>query len=594
MPKPSPQSLWSRLEARLHHLRPSEATGVLALAVAVGLLAGAGNLAFRWMIELVHLVVFEGGGRLLGLHGGYPALLLLPLLPGFGALLLAPLDAVFPGEVRGYGLPRFLEVVNLRGAVFRARTVVVKSLAAAITIGSGGSAGMEGPIAAIGGAIGSQVGQALRVGQDRLRLLVACGVAAGVGGTFNAPIAGVFFAQEIVLLRSFEASSFTPIVIASGIGTLVTRAVEGNRPAFHVPHYALKSPWEVGFYMLLGVLVGLVAVHFIRSFYALSDRFAALRAPERVKPVIGALLTGVVGIALPHVMGNGYEHVELALAGQMGGFLMLFVAAAKVYATGLTLGSGNAGGVFAPSLFVGAMLGGAYGYLVTALFPELSAGPGAYALVGMGGFLAAATHAPMTAIFLIFEMTHEYSVILPIMFCCVIGYTVSRYLQRESIDTLELARRGIHLEEGREVSVLQSLRAGDIMNPRVEAVAETMPLRELLQMIPRSRHVTFPVVDPQGRLAGILSLQDFREVAYEEGLEDLVVAGELATRQVVTVYPDESLRDALAKIGFRNIEHLPVVSREDPRRIVGMLSRRDVVSAYNKALLDRSLRAGEG
>lgn len=563
------------------------------MAVVVGLLAGVGNLAFRGMIDLVHWGVFEGGSRLLGLRGGFPALLLLPLIPTLGAALLVPLDMLFPGEVRGYGLPRFLEVVNLRGALFRARTVVVKSAAAAITIGTGGSAGMEGPIAAIGGALGSQVGQLLRVGQDRLRLLVACGVAAGVGGTFNAPIAGVFFAQEIVLLRSFQAASFTPIVIASGVGTLVTRAVEGNRPAFAVPHYALKSPWELGFHMVLGVVVGLAAVHFIRSFYALSDRFAKWRVPGRAKPLLGAFLTGVIGIGLPQVLGNGYEHVELALAGQLGGWLLLLAGLAKVYATGLTLGSGNAGGVFAPSLFIGAMLGGAFGALVTHLFPEISSGPGSYALVGMGGFLAAATHAPMTAIFLIFEMTNEYEVILPIMFCCVIGFTVSRFFQHESIDTLELARRGIHLEEGREVSVLQGIRASEVMSDRVEVVPETTPLRVLLQMIPRSRHVTFPVVDREGRLSGILSLQDFREIAYEEGLEDLIVAGELATREVVTVFPDESLRDALGKIGYRNFEHLPVVSREDPLRVVGMLSRGDVLSAYNKALIDRSLRGQE-
>ncbi|MDW7709352.1 MAG: chloride channel protein [Deferrisomatales bacterium] len=578
---------------RLHGLRPSENTALLAMAVAVGLLAGVGNLAFRRLIDLFHFLVFQEGGQWLGVHTGFPAVLLLPLLPTAGAVLLAPLDLFFPGEIRGYGLPRFLEAVNLKGAVFRARAMVGKSLAAAITIGTGGSAGMEGPIAAIGGALGSLVGQGLRVSHERLRTLVACGVAAGVGGTFNAPIAGVFFAQEIVLLRSFEATSFTPIVISSAIGTLVTRAVEGNHPAFRVPHYALHSPWEVIFYAILGVIVGLAAVHFIRSFYALADRFAAWRAPERLKPIAGAFATGVVGIALPQVLGNGYEHVELALAGQMGGLLLLVVAAAKVYATGLTLGSGNAGGVFAPSLFVGAMLGGAYGTLVTALFPGTSAGPGAYALVGMGGFLAAATHAPMTAIFLIFEMTHEYSVILPIMVACVIGYTVSRYFQKDSIDTLELARRGIHLEEGREVSVLQAIQAGDVMNPGVEGIPEGMPLREILQFIPRSRHMTFPVVDAQGRLAGILSLQDFREIAYEEGLEDLVVAGELATREVITVFPDESLRDALGKIGVRNFEHLPVVSREDPRRILGMLSRRDIVTAYNKALIDRSLRGEE-
>lgn len=586
--------LSDRLNRWIDRIRPSEHTATLYMAVAVGLLAGAGNIAYRRLIHLVHRVVFETGWHVLGIDYGFPFLLLLPLLPTVGAALLVPLDMLFPGEVRGYGLPRFLETVNLKGAVFRARTLVVKSLASAITIGTGGSAGTEGPIAQIGGTLGSLVGQVLRVGQERLRTLVACGVAGGISGTFNAPIAGVFFAHEIVLLRNFDATSFTPIVISSGLGALVTRTFEGNRPAFEVPrHYVLRSPWEVVFYCVLGVLVALAAVAFIRSFYDLTDRFARWKAPERLKPLAGAVLTGVIGIALPQVLGDGYEHIEAALAGQIGGGLLLALAGAKILATGLTLGSGNAGGVFAPSLFIGAMLGGAYGSLVRAWFPSLAAGPGAYALVGMGGFLAAATHAPMTAIFLIFEMTGEYSVILPIMFCCVIGYTVCRYFQRESIDTLELARRGIHLEEGREVGLLESIRAEDVMNPEVEAIHEATPLRQLLRVIPSSRHVTFPVVDDEGRLTGILSLQDLREVAYEEGLEDLIVAKELATPRVITIFPDETLRDALAKIGYRNIEHLPVVRRDDPRKVVGMLSRRDILAAYNKALIDRTFRGAQ-
>ena len=583
-----------RIRSLLENLRPSEHTALLGMAIVVGLLGGFGNILYRRMIEFVHRVVFEGGGEWLNLERGWPWVLLLPLLPMVGAALLIPLAALFPGEVRGYGLPKFLETVNLKGAVFRARTVVVKSVASAITIGSGGSAGTEGPIAQIGGAIGSLVGQALNVGQDRLRTLVACGVAAGIGGTFNAPIAGVFFAHELVLCRSFVTSSFVPVVISSGLGAMVTRAVEGNRPAFQVPEYLLRTPWEVVLYVPLGILVGLVAVHFIRSFYSISDRCHACSAPGWFKPVVGAALTGVLAIAFPQVLGDGYHHVELALAGQLTGWALVLVALAKMYATGFTLGSGNAGGVFAPSLVIGAMLGGAYGWAVNLLFPGFAAGPGAYALVGMGGFLAAATHAPMTAIFLIFEMTGEYSVIVPIMFACVIGYSVSRWLQPHSIDHLELARRGIHLEEGRETNVLKSIQVGTLMHRQVESFPETTPLGVMLRAIPSSRHVTFPLVDSAGKLSGIISLQDFREVAYEEGLADLVVAGELGTREVITVFPDDSVHDALARIGYRNIEHLPVVSRADPREILGMLSRQDILSAYNKALIDRSLRSPEG
>ena len=557
------------------------------MAAAVGLLAGLGNVLFRRLIDLFHLLIFEKGSELLGIGSAFPALLLLPLLPAAGAVLLIPLDLLFPGEVRGYGLPRFLERVNLRGALFRARTLAVKIIAPAVTIGTGGSAGVEGPIAQIGGIVGSMVGQIFHVGHERLKTLVACGVAAGIAGTFNAPLAGVFFAHEIVLLGSFEGSSFTPVVIASGVGTITTWLLDGNRRAFQIPPSTLVSSWEAVTFILLGLAMAYLAVHFIRSFYAISDRFRSSPLPTWLKAILGAAATGAVAIAIPQVLGNGYEHVEKALAGEGPGPLLLLIAFAKIYSTGLTLGSGNAGGVFAPSLFIGAMAGGAFGSVVTALFPESSSGAGVYALAGMGGFLAAATHAPMTAIFLIFEMTGEYSLILPIMFTCGIGYAVSRHLQKDSIDTLDLARRGIRLEEGRDVAVLQSLRVKDVMTEDVEALPEHTPLRQLLQRIPSSRHTTFPVVDTQGRLSGILGLQDFREVTYEEDLWDLVVAKELATPQVITAFSDETLRDVLDKIGFRNIEHVPVVSREDPKRIVGMVSRRDILSGYRKALLGK-------
>ncbi|MBI5014997.1 MAG: chloride channel protein [Deltaproteobacteria bacterium] len=564
------------------------------MAVAIGLLAGLGNVAYRALLDLCHLLIFDGGSALLGLGSSLFRSALLPLLPAAGALLLIPLEYVFPGEVRGQGFSRFLETVHLRGSLLRARSILIKAVSSAITIGSGGSAGVEGPVAQIGGALGSMVGQRLKVSQERLQTLVACGVAAGIGGTFNAPIAGVFFAEEIVLLGSFGAGNFTPLVISSGVGTLVARTLEGNRPAFRVPPYVLRSPWEMLLYAFLGLLIAFFAVHFIRSFHAIGDRFHEWKAPAGIKGIVGAGLTGVIGIGLPQVLGNGYPHVEAALAGTLTVGVLLALSLAKMYATGLTLGSGNAGGIFAPCLFIGAMIGGAFGVVAGALFPRIAAGPGAYALVGMGGFLAAATHAPMTAIFLIFEMTNEYSAILPIMTTAVIGYSVSRHFQAYSIETFELARRGIHLEQGREVDMLRSIQVREVMSPAFDAISEAMPLREVLRFIPTSRHTTFPVVDAQQRLAGILSLQDLREVVYEESLHDIVIAKDISTRDVVTAFPDETLRDALAKIGFRNIEHLPVVRRDEPTTVLGMVSRRDIVSAYNKALIARAGASAPG
>ncbi len=586
-----PNRLRERCTAALSRLRVSENTFMIILAVIIGVISGLVNYAFRMTIEFFDWLVIGQGSALLGVSFDEwsASRLLVIFFPMIGAFLLVPLFYFFGAEMRS-GFPQFLTTVNLKGAKIPGRTIFTRGAASAVVIGTGGSAGQEGPIAQIGGAIGSQIGQGFKMSGERLKVLVACGVAGGVAATFNAPIAGVFFAHEIVLRSSFERTSFTSIVIASAMSTVVSRALLGNHPEFVVPPYVLVHAGELAFYLVLGVLIGGLAALFIDTHYRIKDRFDALSMHPLAKPFVGAALVGVIGVGFPQVFGNGYEFIEAVLHGDGSLYLLGALVVLKALATSFTLGSGLPGGLFAPSLFLGAVAGGAFGKGAQLLFPGMIASPGAYALVGMGAFLSAATHAPMTAIFLLFEITASYEVIIPIMMTCVIGTAISRRIKRENLETVELARAGINLEGGKERNVLQSIRVGEVMNRQAETIPENMTLRQFTDFMASTRHTNFPLVNRSGELTGIISEQDFMGVVFEPDLMDLVVVKELATLKVVTVHEDDNLDEAMRRIGIRNIEQLPVVDRHTGKKLVGIVSRRDMLSAYNRALMARTLQ----
>ena len=580
-----------RLNLRLlTRFKISENTFMAVLAVAIGLLAGLGNYALRSLIELIHWGVIEQGSAALSISFDEWSWsrLLTPLFPICGGLLLLPFAYYFPNDMKA-GFPSFLEKVNLRGAKLPARTIVTRGFASAITLGTGGSAGQEGPIAQLGGAIGSQCGQLFKMSGDRLKVLVACGAAAGVAATFNAPLAGVFFAQEIVLLASFEMTSFTAIVISSGMATVVSRALIGDHGELTAPSFSLDSPWELLLYLLLGLLIGALAAAFIDSHYRIKDYFGKLKLSPLLKPILGCALVGVIGIAFPQVLGNGYEYIDTVIQGQGMWLLLAALVVVKAVATSITLGSGMPGGLFAPSLYLGAVAGGAFGKLAQLLFPGLAIVPGAYALVGMGAFLSAATHAPMTAIFMLMELTDSYEVIVPIMLSCVVGTAVARHYKKDSLDTVELSRAGIDLEAGKERNIMASITVGQVMSRDPESIPESMTLRQFAEFIASTRHTNFPLVNAAGELSGIISVQDFLGVVFEQDLMDLVVVQELATTDVITVCASDNLDTAMQRIGYRNIEQLPVVDPQQNNRLVGIISRRDMVSAYNRELMSKSL-----
>lgn len=557
------------------------------LATLVGLLGGFGAIGFRYLIGLVQRIAYGGGGNLLELVRALPWSMKI-WVPAAGGLVVGPLVYFMAREAKGHGVPEVMEAVALRSGIIRKRIVVIKSLASAISIGTGGSVGREGPIVQIGSAVGSSLGQILGVSGDRIRTLVGCGAAAGIAATFNAPIAGSMFALEIIL-GDFGLATFSPIVISSVVATAVSRHFLGNAPAFIVPPYQLVSAWELPLYVVLGAFCAFVAVAFTTILYKTEDLFDDLRFPEYLKAVLGGFMLGGLALVFPEILGVGYPAMDLALAEELTWWILLLLVGVKILATSITIGSGGSGGIFAPSLFLGAMAGGFFGWVVHVLFPTVTAPPAAYSIVGMAAVVSGTTHGPLSAMLILFEMTGVYLIILPLMIACIISNLVARNIKTDSIYTLKLARRGVNIRSGKEINVLKSISVRDVMTPHAETIPEGLPLGAMAKKISKSKYNSFPMVDESGHLTGILSYIDYEEVIFDEDLKDLVVAKDIATRDVVTVSPEDNLFDALERISMKDFSLLPVVSARDRAELLGVVSRGDIISAYNKAVIKRSV-----
>jgi CIC family chloride channel protein len=575
----------------LKPLGSSEQTTMAFFALIVGIASGLGAVGFRYLIGVFQRLGYGSADELLWV------LLDLPWhryiwVPAVGGLVVGPMIYFFAREAKGHGVPEVMEAVALRGGVIRKRVVAIKTLASAISIGVGGSVGREGPIVQIGSAIGSSIGQMLNVSQGRMRTLVGCGAAGGIAATFNAPIAGAMFALEVIL-GDFGLATFSPIVISAVTATAISRAFLGDFPAFFVPAYSLVSAWEFPLYLLLGVMCAGVGVLFTRVLYKAEDLFDQVPIPEYMKASVGGMIMGCTALVFPHVLGVGYGGIDMALMQHLGWFMMLVLVFMKIIATSLTIGSGLSGGIFAPSLFIGAMAGGAFGSLVHPLLPAYTASPGAYAIVGMAAVVSATTHGPLTAILILFEMTGDYKIILPLMITCIVSCLLAGRLFRDSIYSMKLTRRGIDIRAGREVNVLKGIKVRDVMNPEVETVTHEMKIEKLAETISKSKFNSFPVLDDRGCLSGILSYQDYSEVLFNPDLKDLVVAGDIASTRVVTVTTEDNLHHAMELFTRRDFSIIPVVDPSDGCRLVGVLTRRDIISAYDKAVIKQGVLSQE-
>ena len=571
----------------LDKLKTSEHTIMTVLAVIVGAAGGFGAIGFRYIIGFFQTIAYGSGGNLLELVTDIPWYIRI-IIPAFGGLVVGPLVYFLAREAKGHGVPEVMEAVALKSGIIRKRVVVVKSFVSAVCISTGGSVGREGPIVQIGSAIGSSIGQLLRVSGDRIRTLVGCGAAAGIAATFNAPIAGSMFALEIIL-GDFGLATFSPIVISSVTATAVSRHFLGDSPAFIVLTYQLISAWEFPLYVVMGFFCAMVAVTFTKILYLSEDLFEELKFPEYLKAALGGLILGVLGLLFPHILGVGYEAIDLSLSQKLTWWVLFILIVFKIFATSITIGSGGSGGIFAPSLFLGAMAGGFFGTMVHHIFPEITAPPGAYAIVGMGAVVSGTTHGPLSAILMLFEMTGDYKIILPLMMACIISSLASGQLLEDSIYTLKLARRGVNIKAGKEINVLKSISVESVVNPEVETIPENMTMGRLAQKISKSKYNSFPVVDGEGNLTGVLTFSDYRDAVFDENLHDLVVAKDIATSKVVTVSTDDNLYDAMERITLRDYSILPVVSPHNPYQLVGVLSRRDIIGAYNKAVMKKTV-----
>jgi CIC family chloride channel protein len=574
------------LKRWLDRLQPSESVILGALALIVGITSAAGVWLFKRLIDLVQQLMFNLLGSTLAPLGGWTVL----LLPVLGGLAVGLLLHFFVGEERHHGVAGIMEAVALAGARLRYKRIPAKAVAAAISIGSGASVGPEDPSVQIGANLGSMFGQWLHLSDERLRALAAAGAASGIAAAFNAPIAGVFFALEIIL-GEISGSALGVVVLSSVISAVFTQAVSGPEPAFHVPAYAFNSAWELPFYLGLGLLAGPVAALYIRLLYATQDIFHGwIKVPRWVKPAIAGLAVGGVGIFLPQVFGVGYETIGKILNGEtLGLALLLGIMLAKLLLTPVSIAGGFPGGVFAPSLFIGAALGGAYGELANQLFPQLGIEPAAFAMVGMAALLAGAVHAPLTAILLLFEMTHDYRIILPLMFSVVVSLVLSQYLQRDSVYTLGLARKGIRLVRGRDVDVMESVQVGDVMLRETFALPLDFPVTALAEQFLQTGRHGFAVSNPDGSLYGIVSVEDYRRALTGElGPVERLTVRDIATCELITVFPDDTVGTALRRMAPRDLSRLPVVARDDPHHLLGMARRSDIVRSYDVALSRRA------
>lgn len=511
------------------------------------------------------------------------------ILPAIGGLIIAPIFRFLAPEAKGHGVPDVILTVAAGRGLIRPIVVFAKSIGSIITISTGGSVGREGPIVQIGAGMGSTVAQFFRLNESRTITLLGAGAAAGLSATFNAPIAGVIFVTEVIM-RKAGLKEFSSVVVASVSSSVVSRAMLGDDPAFRIPQFQMESYWELPFYLVLGILSALVGVLFIKTLLFSEETFDRLeKIPNILKPAIGGLLFGGLLFFFPQLYGTGFPVMEKVLNGEIVLPILILLIFAKIAATSICLGGGASGGVFAPALFIGAVTGGAFGRIANNLFPNVATEPRTYVIVGMAAVFGAAGRAPVTAIIIIFEMTRNYQLILPLMFATVISVLISEWLNKESIFTCQLAAKGISVESTDNRSVLEMITVGDAMLPmdKCLTVPAFMHLRDLEAYLHSNDGRRALVLDTHGRLFGIVTMQDLYR---NSKLIDSGIVADICTKKMLTVHSADTLEDAMLVLGAEDIQSLPVVDYYDSKKCLGVIRSRDLVTAYSDALTDKELR----
>lgn len=573
---------WGRLLGWFDRFDIDEGAVLLAFGAVIGIAAGLSVVAFYGLVELAHRVFIEWLGARVGAttHTYYR-----PVLTALG--LWAAWAIVRRFQIPdGQNIADVQLAVAKRNGTLHARPVGVRTVAAAVTIGSGGSAGSEGPVAVLGSAVGSAIGRILRFHPRRVKILVGCGAAAGISGAFNAPFAGAFFALEQVL-GSFSVGAFSPVVIASVAGALTIRPFLGTNPAIQVPSFGDHDAWIIALlYPALGIACGLVSILYVRSYFAVGALVTRLPGPAALRPIGGGLLVGTLVLVSGGILvGEGHLAIPAQLFGGLAWYVLLSLALLKILVTIITLQAGGSGGVFTPTLFIGAALGGGLGLLAIELFPGQDIHASTWALVGMAGLVAGATRAPITALFMVFELTNDYTIVLPLMIVTVIAYAIARRYSDYGLYDGWLIKRGLHLAHGADKAIMDRILAREALDESAPTVRADATLAQIVAATAHTRHTTLPVLDDDGTLVGVITYGDLREALLDRGdLAPLLMATDLAAPTEV-VLPRDSLRDALRKMNARALDALPVVESQAGLEYRGILTRGDVLAAYERMLM---------
>ncbi|KXH69918.1 MAG: hypothetical protein AM326_04810 [Candidatus Thorarchaeota archaeon SMTZ-45] len=563
------------------------------LGAIVGVISGLVAVGFRLLIFGTSYL-FVSIPNYLGDWGWLVA-------PAIGGIFVGFIVQRYAPEAKGHGVPELMEAYSMRGGRIRMRVPLLKSLASAICIGSGGSCGREGPIAQIGGGVGSAIARTLNLNTRMTKTLVVCGVASGIGASFNAPLGGTLFGIEIIA-GGIAGFSIIPVILSSVLATATANTILGSQPSFQAPLFILGNYFELGLYFALGVILGLASVMWTRGFYRIEDIFERIRISKYALPIIGGFIVG--GIALgailmensfiysgifklgepyfPVTMGVGYAFMDAALVGNVTLAALFSFGILKALATSVTLGSGGSGGVFAPTLFIGTALGGSFGLLVSILFPGLVLEPMAYAIVGMAALFAGSGRAPITCIVMIMEMTRDYSMILPLMIAVSTSFLIASSVEEESIYTLKLSRRGVKIRRGFYIGALKEAKAAHVMTENPTVLNPEMSRSEVLRIVDETQHTKFPVVSDDGVVVGTLITED---LFCEQDDECELRVKDVMRTDFLHISPESSMDSVLHTMLERDEGHAVVVDPRIPNMMLGFITKADVLKAYELAIV---------
>ena len=569
---------------RLKRFGRNDQVVLSALAVVIGGAAGGAAIVFRQAIAFIQWIFYGDGSQGLATAAAALDWWLVLLTPALGGLLVGLLVHWVMPERRPQGVADVIETSALFGGRMSLRTGIKAAAVSAASLGVGASAGREGPMVHLGASLGSWLARQLHLGRRLSRTLLGCGVAAAVAASFNAPIAGVFFALEVVI-GHYALSAFAPIVISGVTGTLVSRAYYGDFPAFILPQeHVITSVLEFPAFALLGIVSAVAAIVFMRS--TMFAEQVAKKLPIRpwLRPALAGLAVGAIAIFYPEVLGVGYQATDEALRESYTLTVLLALIVAKTAATAISLGGGFGGGVFSPSLFIGAMVGGAFGVIATLAFPHLSSGHGAYTMIGMGAVAGAVLGAPISTILMIFELTNDYALTVAVMIATVIASVITQQVHGYSFFTWQLHRRGVSVKGGQDIGLLRQTKVSSLMDETFETVHPETPIAEVRRRLLDAPWGELFVVDQDGNLTGTIIFSDLHEAAFDTSHDEDWTAESVARNHPAVLHAGDDLSTAVEVFGVSGEVHLPVVEDSEENHLIGVAHEHEVMLSYHRAM----------